>query len=310
MGVARPLGIEKWPCAPDPSYVPKNSTEFLQCMEWWSWRIFSGQMYKIMVKGDEDAVTGQKTQLVLPFIPNGPQVDLLRNMHLRNVILKARQLGFTTVIDIYLLDHALFNDNARCGIIAHSKEDVLTIFRDKVQFAYESMPEIARATMPLKTQNKSEYVFAHNNASIRVAMSMRSGTIHRLHVSEMGKLAAKYPAKAEEVVTGSLPAVPKTGVAFIESTAEGQAGEFYNIATQAEALKQSGRQLSASDWMFHFYPWWSEPKYAMDPSWVIISDEDHAYFDLIEIEMNTLLTMRQRAWYVAKRDRDFSYSGI
>ena len=44
----------------------------------------------------------------------------------------------------------------------------------------------------------------------------------------------------------------------------------------------------------------------MDPRFITISEEDHKYFDLIEFEMNTLLTNRQRAWYVATRDKTFS----
>lgn len=83
------------------------------------------------------------------------------------------------------------------------------------------------ARFPLAADNADELLFAHNNSSIRVATSMRSGTIHRLHVSEFGKICAKYPDKAKEVVTGSIPAVPTNGVLVIESTAEGREGEFF-----------------------------------------------------------------------------------
>lgn len=302
MSLVLPIPTEL-PHTVHPSYEPKNASDFLRCMNSWRWRMFSGQVYKIMVKGDDkNAGPG----MVMPFIPNGPQTNFLDNLHYRNVILKARQLGFTTVIDIYLLDYAMYHENVRCGIIAHSKTDVQTIFRDKVRFAYENMPELAKIGVPLKTQNTTEYLFAHNNSSIRVAMSMRSGTIHRLHISEMGKMAAKFPAKAEEIVTGSLPAVPKNGIAFIESTAEGQSGEFYNICQKAEANHQAKKKLSRAEWKFFFYPWWSNPLYAMNPKNVVISEEDHAYLDMIEVEMDTLLTNRQRAWYVSTRDTQFS----
>lgn len=290
----------------DPYYQPKNERELVQLLYDPRWRLYSGFLYKIMVKGDDDEA--DEPSFVIPFQPNGPQRELLENLHNRNVILKARQLGFTTAIDLFLTDHALFNKDQRCGIIAHSKFDVQTIFRDKVQFAYENLPSLVRDMMPLKSQTKTEYHFAHNNSSIRVAMSMRSGTIHALHISEMGKLAAKFPSKAEEVVTGSLPAVPKNGIALIESTAEGQAGEFYNIATRAEKLAKVKKpvELTPAEWRFFFFPWWKEPNYAMDPRHVIITEKDHQYFDQIEIEMDTLLSNRQRAWYVSKRDEEFS----
>ena len=72
---------------------------------------------------------------------------------------------------------------------------------------------------------------------------MRSGTIHRLHVSEFGKICAKYPDKAQEVVTGSIPAVPMNGVLVIESTAEGRDGDFFKMVQIAEANEASRKLL-------------------------------------------------------------------
>src|SRR5471030_26240 len=146
------------------------------------------------------------------------------------------------------LDHALFNANSRCGTIAQDREAAEVIFRDKVKFAYENLPDALRRAMPLKADNAKELLFAHNNSSIRVATSMRSGTIHRLHISEFGKICAKFPEKAKEVMTGSIPAVPKSGILVIESTAESQEGKFYEISKRAEALMQEGRDLTARDY--------------------------------------------------------------
>ena len=88
-----------------------------------------------------------------------------------------------------------------------------------------ALPPELRDQFPLENCTKSEMLFKHNNSSIRVATSVRGGTIHRLHVSEFGKICAKYPDKAKEVMTGSIPAVPKSGIIVVESTAEGQEGE-------------------------------------------------------------------------------------
>ncbi len=288
-----------------PDFVPQTEAEFLACLDSWEWRIFSGQLYKIMVKAEG----AQGEGFVMPFKLNANQADLLKELHYRNVILKARQLGMTTVVAVLWLDHALFNADQRCGIIAHSLDDAEVIFRDKVRFAYYNLPESLRASFPLKRESAKELLFGHNNSSIRVATSMRSGTIHRLHVSEMGKIAAKFPEKAVEIVTGSLPAVPTTGIAIIESTAEGQEGEFYEIATRAERIAQAGREPGVSEFKFHFYPWWKEPGYALDNDearHVIITPEQHEYFDVIEREQRTKLTPGQRAWYVAKLENDFS----
>lgn len=283
-------------------FVPKtpDEAELLRNLADPMWRLCSGALYKIMVKSDDGSGS------VIPFVPNRAQRRLIKRLWHRNLILKARQLGFTTLIAIMWLDHALFNDDQRCGIIAQDREAAEVIFRDKVKLAYERLPQILRDAMPLATENKSELLFGHNNSSIRVATSMRSGTIHRLHVSEFGKIGAKFPDKANEVVTGSLPAVPLDGIAIIESTAEGQDGEFYSMCQRAMALAEKGEDLSQRDYRFHFYPWWQEPGYRMSGAGVVITEKDREYFGIIEAAMNCVLDDEQRNWYVATRDADFS----
>ncbi len=77
------------------------------------WRITSGVIYKIITKGDDDE------GLVVDFIPNRAQRKLLKRIWYRNNILKARQLGFTTLVAILWLDTALFSKSPiQCGIIA------------------------------------------------------------------------------------------------------------------------------------------------------------------------------------------------
>lgn len=263
------------------------------------WRL--SNLYRIIVKGDN----GEDDGLVVQFKPNRAQRRFLARLHHRNIILKARQLGFTTLIAIAWLDHALFNPNSRCGIIAQDREAAKIIFRDKVKFAYENLPPQLLAAMPVKADNADELHFAHNNSSIRVATSMRSGTIHRLHISEFGKICAKFPEKAKEVVTGSIPAVPLSGITIIESTAEGAEGRFYDMTQKAIALDEQAKPLTERDWRFHFFPWWQEERYRMDAAGVVMTRKDHDYFDKIEVEENTQIDMDQRAWYVATRDADF-----
>jgi hypothetical protein len=269
------------------------------------WRICSGELYKIIVKDDEDP---EDEGYVMPFKPNRAQRRFIHRMWNRNIILKARQLGFTTLICILWLDFAMFNSNVSCGVIAQTDEAAIKIFKSKVLFAYESLPPALRAIMPLKEKNAHELFFAHNGSSVRVATSMRSGTPHRLLVSEFGKICAKFKMKAEEVITGSIQAVPLSGITVIESTAEGQEGEFYSMTQAAIRKQQQGKKLTPRDYRFHFFAWYEDEEYRLDPDLVTISAKDHLYFDKIEKEAGIELDMWQRAWYVATRN-DFEEAG-
>jgi hypothetical protein len=149
----------------------------------------------------------------IPFRLNWAQAELLENLHECSLILKARQLGFTTFIQLFMLDACLFNSNIRVGTIAHRLDDARVIFRDKVKFPYDHLPEMLKAARPIIRDCADELVFA-NNSGIRVSTSMRSGTLQYLHISEYGQLCAKFPEKAREVRTGALNTVQAGQVVF------------------------------------------------------------------------------------------------
>lgn len=282
--------------------LPTNEEELARCLADPEWRLFSGCLYQIIVKGEDE----DDESFVQPFKPNRAQRRFIRRLWHRNLILKARQLGFTTLIAILWLDHALWNATQRCGMIAQDRETAEAIFRDKVVFAYDHMPEEIRERFPLARASTKELLFAHNNSSIRVATSVRGGTIHRLHVSEFGKICAKFPQKAEEVVTGSFQAVPLSGIIVVESTAEGTDGEFYKMCQRAQALVTGKALLTRSQYRFHFYAWWQDPAYTMSPAGVPISTELQDYFNEIERLMECTIDGGQRAWYAEKQRNDFA----
>lgn len=283
--------------------VPATEAELAICLASWEWRIFSGQLYKILVKSSEDDTD---PGLLRPFIPNHAQREFLAAVHNRNVIAKARQLGFSTLICILWLDHALWNPDQACGIVAHTREDAESLFRDKVCKAYDALPPFLLDRFPVSTRNASTLIFAHNGSRIVVKTSLRSGTYQRIHVSELGKIAAKFPEKATEVMTGTLPACPNDGVAIIESTAEGREGAFYETVQTAKRLGETGKPLAQTQFKLHFFPWWREPGYKLDPTHILLLPADHAYFDEVEAATGTILTNAQRAWYVSRRDGDLN----
>ena len=70
------------------------------------------------------------------FMMTPEQLEYFEGMHTRNIILKARQLGFTTEVCIIQLDAALF-ESAKCALIAHTLNDAKRLFREKVKYAYD-----------------------------------------------------------------------------------------------------------------------------------------------------------------------------
>ena len=66
------------------------------------------------------------------FKANDAQQWIFDNLHYMNLLLKDRQRGVTTFVDLYLLDDCLFLDNIEAGIIAHKEADAIKIFRRKI----------------------------------------------------------------------------------------------------------------------------------------------------------------------------------
>lgn len=255
----------------------------------WRWRL--NNLYWITDK------SGSRVR----FEMNWAQEALFNGMHFQNVILKARQLGFTTFIQIFMLDACLFNSNIRAGTIAHTLTDAQAIFRDKVKYPYDQLPDGIKARVSVVKDSATELMLA-NNSSIRVGTSLRSGTLQYLHVSEYGKLCAKYPEKAREVRTGALNTVQAGQVVFIESTAEGQEGHYYEICESAQAKKRQASTLTPLDFKFFFFPWWENPEYEIDPAGVVITDEFARYFDKLKATGGIELSLPKKAWYVKKAE--------
>src|SRR5215210_6672609 len=196
------------------------------------------------------------------FEPNPAQLAFLDDLHALNIILKARQLGFTTLCCLIYLDACVFTPHTRAGVIAHKLEDAKVIFRDKIKYPYGKLDEGIRSACPA-TQDSADTLTFGNNSSMRVATSMRSGTLQYLHISEFGKICAQAPEKAREIVTGALNTVAAGQFIVIESTAEGQEGPFYDLAQRARAKAAAGTPLSLLDYKFHFFPWWQDEDYAI-----------------------------------------------
>lgn len=227
---------------------------------------------------------------------NKEQEHYIQNRHYRNVNLKARQLGFTTLAVIDALDDCLFNENFEAGIIADDIDNAVKIF-DKAKLAHENLPEWLKKHREPITDRAGEYRFK-NGSIFSVDTSFRGGTLSRLHVSELGKISRKYPLKAKEIITGAFEAVPKNGYIDVESTAEGVGGEFYDICQ--EAMPKDPDKLRSLEFKFFFFPWWKNPEY-QEGGVVEFKKELLDYFEYLEKEQGIPLTIEQKNWYALKK---------
>jgi hypothetical protein len=137
-----------------------------------------------------------------------------------------------------------------------------------------------------------------NGSSLRVGTSLRSSTFQYLHISEFGKICAKYPDKAQEIITGSLNTVAPGQYVFIESTAEGRSGYFYDICKKAQQDRESKRELSKLDFKFHFFPWYREPVYRIGNSFGVTNEMQNYFTHLSTLGIK--LDDEQKAWYIAR----------
>jgi hypothetical protein len=187
------------------------------------------------------------------------QNHFLDNIRNRNIILKSRQLGFSTLITLWILDETLFKPNKEALAIAHVKEGMTDIFDKKAKFAIMNFPDEIKGIFDFKTNSKTKLTiqFADGSQStFGVALSGRSGTYQYVHISEYAKLSKMFPQRAEEVMSGTLPAVPMDGFVFIESTAEGASGSYYDTYMDALDAKSRGSEaLFKVQFYPHFYNW-------------------------------------------------------
>ena len=93
------------------------------------WRL--NNLYHIINEDGKDVLFTMRTA----------QAALYDNLWYRNIILKARQEGFTTFIDLLALDCAIFTPNYAVDINAETKAKAADIFAKKILYPYKHLPK-------------------------------------------------------------------------------------------------------------------------------------------------------------------------
>ena len=208
------------------------------------WRI--SHLYKIK----------DKNANLIPFSRNRAQAHFAEHKTTRNIILKSRQLGFTTDTVVDSLDDVLFRPNFDALILSYDQQSQTDIFANKAQLAWDHFPLAHLYSVENDRSNMLKFGFGDKRtSSLSVRMSGRSGTYHKLHVSEFAKICKSDPARAREIITGTFPAVPLDGTIDIESTAEGEFGHFHDMFWDAWNRQLEGRRPLPTEFTAYFYNW-------------------------------------------------------
>lgn len=202
------------------------------------------------------------------FVPNKAQVDFRKHKKGRDLLLKARQMGFSTDIQAGHFE-AVATRSARAVTLAHDDETTQKLRRMAKRF-WESLPAHRRPKRVLDNATTTLYAGTGSEVTIATAGSVnlgRGGTYGLVHGSEVA-----FWKDASAIMGGMMQGVPiGYGEITLESTPNGAQGWFYDRCM--EALDGN------SDWALHFYAWWWDNDYrlALDDGEVLdFSDDERA----------------------------------
>ena len=185
----------------------------------------------------------------------------------RIIILKARQIGFSTAVAALFYQRAATVPNTQAMIVAHKADASAHIFNKTKLFWECSPPEIRPRK---KTSNSRELLFENPTAKsedkaadpglrsrivIETAGNREAGrsvTLQLLHLSELAFWP--YGEQTMAALLQAVPPLPSTMV-IIESTANGVGGAFYREWQRA----RQGESLFVP----LFFPWYEHEEYRM-----------------------------------------------
>lgn len=235
--------------------------------------------YQRFIEDNFDLI--DKNERRVRFNLNSVQKKLYDALCGRDIILKARQEGVSTLIlALFCVDFILM-DNSRSVCIAHDKDSTIKLF-DRVKFFIKSFSEKTGITIPMQYETKSEMVNESNGAYFYVGTAGsrtfgRSATLTNVHFSEI----AFYQAPEEIYLAASQAGTPRRVI--IESTANGVGDFFYKMWGDAIAGQNNYKP--------HFYGWNAHEEYkapvavSIEPT----KDED-------ELMTRHQLSKQQIAW--------------
>lgn len=170
---------------------------------------------------EENFLIVNKAGETVPFIFNSIQTKFLEHDYADDcIILKARQEGFSSLIDAIFTTDFILRKNSYSVIVADIEENAIGLL-DRVKFFLDSYAQINKVKVPLKYNNRFELHNPLQNSYLIIGTAKntefgRSKTISNLHLSEL----AFFP-NIEKILAGCGQAVVENGRKILETTANG-----------------------------------------------------------------------------------------
>lgn len=185
-----------------------------------------------------------KDRKFVPFVLNEAQKDLyntlVRDEAKRVIILKARQIGFSTAVCAFFYHDTIMNPATTSVIIGYNRE-MTTELLEKIKLFYEMTPDKFKPT--IQYNSKYEMSFPKLKSKIIVLPSNetvgRGYTINNLLCTEFALWD-----KAEEKITTLESSVPATGRIIVESTPHGIGNPYHEL------------WVTDNDYVKKEYGWW------------------------------------------------------
>jgi hypothetical protein len=156
----------------------------------------------------------------VPFQLNEMQSKFVQEATGKDIILKGRQMGFSSFILGAFTKDFLFTDNSLSVVIADIADNAQDLLA-RVKHYIKAFEEKNNVKVPLKYNSKYELQNAHNNARYIIGTAEntefgRSKTIRNLHMSE-----AAFYKHFRKLQASAGTALTPTGRFVIETTANG-----------------------------------------------------------------------------------------
>lgn len=161
-----------------------------------------------------------KEGISVPFQLNEIQQDFIQRANGKDIILKARQQGFSSLILAVFTADFILKENSNSVVVADKSDNAIALL-SRVKHYLQSYEATNKVKIPLKYNSKYQLVNGANNATYTIGTAQeqdfgRSRTITNLHLSE----AAFYP-NLPNLLAGAAQAVVPSGKLVIETTANG-----------------------------------------------------------------------------------------